>query len=84
MNPSQRSMQRRSPGAEPGPPPSVPARAISPGVGMQLRASNASSRSAQSGGSMNKRTNVSVFFFSLVTCFPYDFDRAFRRQKLFV
>ncbi|EEY19275.1 bud site selection protein [Verticillium alfalfae VaMs.102] len=47
-------MQRRSPGAtEPGPPPNVPVRSISPGVGMnpQMRSSTASSRSAQSSSS---------------------------------
>ncbi|KAM0330516.1 hypothetical protein ACHAQA_003463 [Verticillium albo-atrum] len=47
-------MQRRSPGAtEPGPPPNVPARAISPGISMnsQMRASTASNRSAQSSSS---------------------------------
>ncbi|CRJ90114.1 hypothetical protein BN1708_009328 [Verticillium longisporum] len=47
-------MQRRSPGAtEPGPPPNVPVRPISPGVGMnpQMRSSTASSRSAQSSSS---------------------------------
>ncbi|CAG8983426.1 hypothetical protein HYALB_00000595 [Hymenoscyphus albidus] len=32
---SQRSMQRRSPGADPGPPPTVPARSMSPGPGSQ-------------------------------------------------
>ncbi|PNH68837.1 hypothetical protein VD0002_g1313 [Verticillium dahliae] len=47
-------MQRRTPGAtEPGPPPNVPVRPISPGVGMnpQMRSSTASSRSAQSSSS---------------------------------
>ncbi|KAM0276891.1 hypothetical protein ACHAQH_006309 [Verticillium albo-atrum] len=47
-------MQRRSPGAtEPGPPPNVPVRSISPGAGMnpQMRSSTASNRSAQSSSS---------------------------------
>ncbi|KUI60659.1 Bud site selection protein 6 [Cytospora mali] len=48
---SQRSM-RRSPGAEPGPPPNVPIRSISPAVGItgsvQPRASTASNRSNDS------------------------------------
>ncbi|UNI16143.1 Bud site selection protein 6 [Purpureocillium takamizusanense] len=47
---SQRSYaQRRSPGADPGPPPNV--RPNSPGVAMQPRSSTASSRSGQSSGS---------------------------------
>lgn len=49
--PSQRSL-RRSPGAEPGPPPNVPVRSISPAVGLagavQPRVSTASSRSNHS------------------------------------
>ncbi|KAJ2906258.1 actin interacting protein 3 [Zalerion maritima] len=53
---SQRSLQRRSPGIEPGPPPSVPLRAISPAAGMQPRGSTASNRSAQSAGS-TRRSN---------------------------
>lgn len=48
---SQRSI-RRSPGAEPGPPPNVPIRSISPAVGItgsvQPRASTASNRSTES------------------------------------
>ncbi|KAI5457317.1 actin interacting protein 3-domain-containing protein [Mariannaea sp. PMI_226] len=49
---SQRSyVHRRSPGAEPGPPPNVPVRSISPAVGIQARSSTASSRSGQSSGS---------------------------------
>ncbi|TLD24832.1 hypothetical protein PspLS_05673 [Pyricularia sp. CBS 133598] len=54
---SQRSMQRRSPGAEPGPPPNIPVRSISPAINMmagpvQPRASTASNRStgSSSGG----------------------------------
>ncbi|KAM5382868.1 hypothetical protein ACJZ2D_002259 [Fusarium nematophilum] len=47
---SQRSYaHRRSPGAEPGPPPTVPVRSISPAL--QARTSTASTRSAQSTGS---------------------------------
>ncbi|KAK2071469.1 hypothetical protein P8C59_005891 [Phyllachora maydis] len=54
-------MQRRSPGADPGPPPSVPARAISPAVGTTSnggapRPSTSSSRPPTSGGS-TKRGN---------------------------
>ncbi|KAJ4267340.1 Bud site selection protein 6 [Fusarium torreyae] len=47
---SQRAFaHRRSPGAEPGPPPNVPVRSISPAL--QARASSASARSVQSAGS---------------------------------
>ncbi|KAK2671125.1 hypothetical protein RAB80_013547 [Fusarium oxysporum f. sp. vasinfectum] len=47
---SQRAFaHRRSPGAEPGPPPNVPVRSISPAL--QARASSASARSVQSTGS---------------------------------
>lgn len=73
--PSQRSL-RRSPGAEPGPPPNVPVRSISPAVGLtgaiQPRASTASSRSNHSNerNSGNpKRPSVSCFLSSL--CNPY-------------
>ncbi|KAK7424353.1 Bud site selection protein 6 [Neonectria punicea] len=49
---SQRSYaHRRSPGAEPGPPPNVPVRSISPAIGIQPRSSTASTRSMQSAGS---------------------------------
>ncbi|KAH6661502.1 bud site selection protein [Plectosphaerella plurivora] len=44
-------MQRRSPNAEPGPPPNVPLRSISPAVGMQTRTSTTSTRSVQSANS---------------------------------
>ncbi|TPX16805.1 uncharacterized protein E0L32_012357 [Thyridium curvatum] len=59
-----RSMQRRSPGAEPGPPPHIPARSMSPAVGMagpvQSRSSTASNRSAgSSGGGSSRRANAS-------------------------
>ncbi|KAJ9149479.1 Actin interacting protein 3 [Pleurostoma richardsiae] len=61
-----RSMQRRSPGAEPGPPPNVPVRSISPAVGIAgavaPRSSTASNRSAQSsdrGSGSTRRTNTS-------------------------
>ncbi|KAF3766622.1 hypothetical protein M406DRAFT_36484 [Cryphonectria parasitica EP155] len=57
--PSQRSL-RRSPGAEPGPPPNVPVRSISPAVGLpssvQPRSSTASSRSNHSSHS-NERNS---------------------------
>ncbi|KAL8282508.1 hypothetical protein RB598_009500 [Gaeumannomyces tritici] len=52
--PSMRSMQRRSPGADPGPPPTIPARSVSPAIGMagpvQPRNSTASNRSTGSSG----------------------------------
>ncbi|ORY64335.1 actin interacting protein 3-domain-containing protein [Pseudomassariella vexata] len=59
-NPSQRSMQRRSPGADPGPPPSssgapLPQRAMSP-ANMQPRTSTTSSKS---GGSRRGNSNGS-------------------------
>ncbi|PSR80837.1 actin interacting protein 3-domain-containing protein [Coniella lustricola] len=60
--PSQRSL-RRSPGAEPGPPPNVPARSISPAVGLspnvQPRSSTASSRSNHSSHS-NERNSANA------------------------
>ncbi|KAL2071280.1 hypothetical protein VTL71DRAFT_12515 [Oculimacula yallundae] len=48
---SQRSIQRRSPAADPGPPPSVPARSISPGPGpgAQPRTSSNSGKSVPNG-----------------------------------
>ncbi|KAK4216287.1 actin interacting protein 3-domain-containing protein [Rhypophila decipiens] len=55
-----RSMQRRSPGAEPGPPPNIPIRSISPAVGVGTnqpgiapRSSGLSGRSAQGQGFSN-------------------------------
>ncbi|KAH7160650.1 actin interacting protein 3-domain-containing protein [Dactylonectria macrodidyma] len=46
---SQRSYaHRRSPPGDPGPPPNVPIRSISPAIGIQPRSSTASSRSGQS------------------------------------
>src|SRR5690606_4100250 len=48
---------RRSPGAEPGPPPNIPLRSISPAPPMQPRGSGASGRSSQ--GSNSRRPNVS-------------------------
>ncbi|KAJ6440780.1 actin-interacting protein (Bud6/Aip3) [Purpureocillium lavendulum] len=55
---SQRSYaQRRSPGADPGPPPNV--RPNSPGTAMQPRSSTASSRSGQSSGSRRANRDVS-------------------------
>ncbi|KAL0941099.1 actin interacting protein 3 [Colletotrichum truncatum] len=56
--PSQR-MQRRSPGAEPGPPPNVPVRSISPGNGVQSRSSNASNRSAPPNGMRRSNNSTS-------------------------
>ncbi|CZS88121.1 hypothetical protein WAI453_000528 [Rhynchosporium graminicola] len=52
---SQRSIQRRSPAADPGPPPSVPARSMSPGPGAQPRTSSNSGKSVKSG---SRRQNV--------------------------
>ncbi|WDK09937.1 actin interacting protein 3 [Colletotrichum graminicola] len=54
---SSQRIQRRSPGADPGPPPNVPARSISPAMGMQPRASNASNRSAPPNGGMRRSNN---------------------------
>ncbi|KAI1343897.1 AIP3-domain-containing protein [Xylariaceae sp. FL0016] len=50
---SQRSLQRRSPGPEGGPPPNVPPRSMSP-ANMQPRSSTASSRSAGSSTRRNQ------------------------------
>ncbi|KAG4435546.1 hypothetical protein IFR05_008957 [Cadophora sp. M221] len=53
---SQRSIQRRSPAADPGPPPNVPARSMSPGPGApQPRTSSASGKSVPNG---SRRQNV--------------------------
>ncbi|KAN0112816.1 AIP3 domain containing protein [Hyaloscypha variabilis] len=54
---SQRSIQRRSPAADPGPPPTVPARAISPGPGSQPRTPSSSAKPVANGGS--RRQNAS-------------------------
>ncbi|KAK0705429.1 actin interacting protein 3-domain-containing protein [Lasiosphaeris hirsuta] len=66
-----RSMQRRSPGAEPGPPPSIPARSMSPAVGMGMgmgvgtnvgvapRSSGAGRSNLGGGGSSSRRNNSS-------------------------
>ncbi|TVY47096.1 Bud site selection protein [Lachnellula occidentalis] len=56
---SLRSVQRRSPAADPGPPPTVPARSMSPAPGSQPRASTASAKSPAN-GSMNRRQNGSA------------------------
>ncbi|KAH6683219.1 actin interacting protein 3-domain-containing protein [Halenospora varia] len=48
---SQRSMQRRSPAADPGPPPTVPARVMSPGPGSQPRTSSAGKNAPSGSGS---------------------------------
>ncbi|RFU31864.1 hypothetical protein B7463_g4455, partial [Scytalidium lignicola] len=58
---SQRSVQRRSPVADPGPPPNVPVRAISPTSGsIQPRASSASGRSIQNGTGSRRLNNSSA------------------------
>ncbi|KAK0740139.1 actin interacting protein 3-domain-containing protein [Schizothecium vesticola] len=61
---STRSMQRRSPGAEPGPPPNIPARSISPAIGVGTNSgvaprSSAAGRSIQSAGGGSRRNNSS-------------------------
>ncbi|KFY21807.1 hypothetical protein V493_07077, partial [Pseudogymnoascus sp. VKM F-4281 (FW-2241)] len=54
--PSQRSIQRRSPAADPGPPPSIPARTISPtSVASQSRASTSARTTGV--GSSSRRQN---------------------------
>ncbi|TAQ84705.1 hypothetical protein B7494_g6979 [Chlorociboria aeruginascens] len=55
---SQRSIQRRSPMADPGPPPNVPARSMSPGSGPQPRNSSASAKSTQSGSGGRRQNSV--------------------------
>lgn len=66
---------RRSPGAEPGPPPNVPARSISPAVGLagsvQPRSSTASARSNHSNerSSTNPRRPGVGFICSVTTLF---------------
>lgn len=54
---SQRSVQRRSPVADPGPPPQVPGRTMSPMSGAQSRTSTSSAKITQN-GSVNRRQNV--------------------------
>jgi hypothetical protein len=56
---SLRSIPRRSPAADPGPPPTVPARSMSPAPGPQPWASTSSAKSTAN-GSLNRRQNVSV------------------------
>lgn len=68
---STRSMQRRSPGAEPGPPPNIPARSISPAIGVGTNSgvaprSSAAGRSIQSTGGGSRRNNVSSSGFPLL------------------
>ncbi|KAI1388676.1 AIP3-domain-containing protein [Hypoxylon trugodes] len=58
-NLSQRSIQRRSPGPDGGPPPTVPTRSMSPGT-MQPRSSTASSRSAGSSSRRNQSNGSSM------------------------
>ncbi|TVY42361.1 Bud site selection protein [Lachnellula subtilissima] len=53
---SLRSVQRRSPAADSGPPPTVPARSMSPAPGSQPRASSSSAKSTAN-GSLNRRQN---------------------------
>ena len=57
--PSQRSIQRRSPATDPGPPPAIPARSISPATLPQSRGSISSTKSAQT-SSGSRRQNVSI------------------------
>jgi hypothetical protein len=57
--PSQRSIQRRSPTTDPGPPPAVPARSISPATLPPSRGSLSSAKSAQTSGG-SRRQNVSL------------------------
>ena len=57
--PSQRSLQRRPPATDPGPPPAVPARSISPATLPQSRGSVSSAKSAQTSGG-SRRQNVSL------------------------
>ncbi|KAB5583612.1 actin interacting protein 3-domain-containing protein [Coniochaeta sp. 2T2.1] len=82
-----RSIQRRSPGADPGPPPSIPARSMSPAVGVGTgggvapRSSTASSRSLQNpsggagggggGGAGTRRANVSSLLHNCVSSSRY-------------
>ncbi|KAI1107422.1 AIP3-domain-containing protein [Jackrogersella minutella] len=58
-NPSQRSLQRRSPGPDGGPPSNVPMRSMSPAT-MQPRSSTASSRSAGSSSRRNQSNGASM------------------------
>lgn len=80
---SQRSYaQRRSPGADPGPPPNV--RPNSPGTAMQPRSSTASSRSAQSSsGSRRTTRDVSSPALLMAARAPSGWRRALdlRRRK---
>ena len=64
-----RPMQRRSPGAEPGPPPNIPIRSISPAPGMQPRGSGNSARSSQGGSTGPRKPNVSWSHLSGATPF---------------
>ncbi|KAG9236219.1 actin interacting protein 3-domain-containing protein [Amylocarpus encephaloides] len=54
---SQRSMQRRSPAADPGPPPTMPARSISPGPGAQPRTSSSAAKNLPNGSGSGRRPN---------------------------
>ncbi|KFY12358.1 hypothetical protein V491_06822, partial [Pseudogymnoascus sp. VKM F-3775] len=57
--PSQRSIQRRSPAADPGPPPNIPARALSPTSVSQSRISTNSARTTGTGGSGRRQNGAS-------------------------
>ncbi|KFY77166.1 hypothetical protein V499_03371 [Pseudogymnoascus sp. VKM F-103] len=56
--PSQRSIQRRSPAADPGPPPSIPARAMSPTSVSQSRVSTTSARTTGTGSSSRRQNGA--------------------------
>ncbi|RDL39102.1 uncharacterized protein BP5553_03442 [Venustampulla echinocandica] len=56
---SQRPIQRRSPAADPGPPPNVPARVLSPRPRSQPRMSSSSAKSTSSGGGRRPNANPS-------------------------
>ncbi|OBR06145.1 Actin interacting protein 3 [Colletotrichum higginsianum IMI 349063] len=75
---SSQRMQRRSPGAEPGPPPNVPVRSISPASGMQPRASNASNRSAPPSGGMRRSNATDGQVSDVYVRLGYEFNMACR------
>ncbi|OBT58378.1 hypothetical protein VE04_01429 [Pseudogymnoascus sp. 24MN13] len=56
--PSQRSIQRRPPAADPGPPPSIPARAMSPTSVSQSRVSTTSARTTGTGSSSRRQNGA--------------------------
>ncbi|KAI2462866.1 AIP3-domain-containing protein [Annulohypoxylon bovei var. microspora] len=59
-NPSQRSLQRRSPGPDSGASSNIPTRSMSPATNMQPRSSTASSRSAGSNSRRNQSNGSSM------------------------